>query len=185
LADRLGISRVTLRLALKSLEGAGYIITDRGRGGGSRVNTEEALLHCWKHWMNLHEDALEDMLEFRRTIETRIAALAARRRSDEDLRAIELAIACERDGEDRASVLRANERIHRAIARAAHSSRLYLAVAAARGELFNPAVFLPRVHASHYALFDAIREQDEARAAQLMAEHIDEVALAERTVQNA
>ena len=38
LAERLGISRITLRLALKSLESTGFIVTTRGARGGSRVN---------------------------------------------------------------------------------------------------------------------------------------------------
>jgi GntR family transcriptional regulator, transcriptional repressor for pyruvate dehydrogenase complex len=184
LAYRLGISRVTLRLALKNLEGAGYIVTDRGRGGGSSVNTAEGLLRCWKQWIDLHAEALEDMLEFRRTVESRIAALAARRRSAEDLRALEIAVESERDTDDRTAILRANESIHRAIARAAHSPRLSEAGNAARGELFNPVVFLAHMHASHYAMFEAIRAQDEALAAKLMFDHVEEIATAQRSVQN-
>jgi GntR family transcriptional regulator, transcriptional repressor for pyruvate dehydrogenase complex len=184
LADRLGISRVTLRLALKNLEGAGYIVTDRGRAGGSSVNSEEGLIRCWKQWIDLHTDTLEYLLEFRRTVESRLAALAARRRTLDDLHAIEIALNNERAVEDRAIASGANERIHRAIARAAHSPRLFVAGNAARGELFNPVVFLPEMHASHYAMFEAIQAQDEARASQLMAEHIDVIATAQRSVQN-
>ena len=36
LGARLGISRMTLRLALKALESTGYIVTTRGSRGGSR-----------------------------------------------------------------------------------------------------------------------------------------------------
>jgi GntR family transcriptional regulator, transcriptional repressor for pyruvate dehydrogenase complex len=181
LAERLDISRVTLRLALQNLEGAGYIVTTRGRNGGSRVNTVDGLLRCWERWIDFHRDELEDMLEFRMAVEAKTAALAARRRTADELRAIDAAIAREQDGTDRASLVRANTEIHRAIARAAHSSRFVRASAAARGEMFSSIDQSlregrePEVHSSHCAIVEAIREQDEARAAELMTKHIEEV----------
>jgi GntR family transcriptional regulator, transcriptional repressor for pyruvate dehydrogenase complex len=49
LAARLGISIVTphtLRVALKSLEAADYIVTSRGADGGSNVSDRETLSRC-------------------------------------------------------------------------------------------------------------------------------------------
>ena len=54
LAARLGISRVTLRLALRSLESTGYLITTRGAHGGSRVTDVASLTRCWTQWMAAH-----------------------------------------------------------------------------------------------------------------------------------
>ena len=45
LGARLGISRMTLRLALKALESTGYIVTTRGSRGGSRVTEMSSSLH--------------------------------------------------------------------------------------------------------------------------------------------
>ena len=95
LAEKLGISRLTLRTALKTLEGTGYIVTERGVAGGSRVNDASALLQCWTQWMLFQSEDLEDILEMRRTIETRIAVLAARMRTTDELRAMEAAVARE------------------------------------------------------------------------------------------
>ncbi|HEY5528555.1 MAG TPA: FCD domain-containing protein [Thermoleophilia bacterium] len=178
LAERLGISRITLRLALKSLESTGYIVTTRGARGGSRVNDPPFLLRCWNQWMSLHSDELEDIFELRLTIEMRLAALAAERRTEEELRAIETAYANEWDNPNRTKLFRGDVDIHKTIARAAHSPRLERAMIAARGELFVPvdqAITEHReheAHESHGAILEAIRGKDAARAAECMSEHI-------------
>jgi GntR family transcriptional repressor for pyruvate dehydrogenase complex len=77
LGARLGISRMTLRLALKALESTGYIITTRGSHGGSRVAGSGSLVECWNLWMRHHASELDDIFEFRVTVEARLAALAA------------------------------------------------------------------------------------------------------------
>jgi GntR family transcriptional repressor for pyruvate dehydrogenase complex len=88
LGARLGISRMTLRLALKALESTGYIVTTRGSRGGSRVADAASLSRCWNQWMGEHAGELNDIFEFRATIESKLAALAAERRSEEDLQAM-------------------------------------------------------------------------------------------------
>ena len=82
LAALLGISRVTLRIALRSLEGAGYLVTTRGAHGGSRVSDVRALQKCWHRWMTEHSGELDDIFEFRITIETAARRAGRRRRTD-------------------------------------------------------------------------------------------------------
>jgi DNA-binding FadR family transcriptional regulator len=178
LAERLGISRVTLRLGLKTLEGAGYIVTSRGARGGSRVSDAGQILRCWTDWMRHNADELDDIFEFRTNVETRIAWLAAERRTKEELRRIEAADATFR--ETRASLFRWDVEFHDALARAAHSRRLEEAMIAVRGELFLPvdqALHEHRaeaVHTLHKSILAAVREQDAARAAEAMGVHIED-----------
>ena len=127
-AAQLGISRVTLRIALRSLESMGYLVTTRGAHGGSRVSDLQALQKCWAQWMGEHSGELDDIFEFRITVERRLAELAALRRTAGDLEAMELALAEERDNRRRASLFRADAGIHRSISAAAHSPRLALAM---------------------------------------------------------
>jgi DNA-binding FadR family transcriptional regulator len=178
LGARLGISRMTLRLALKALESTGYIVTTRGSRGGSRVADATALSRCWTQWMQDHAGELDDIFEFRRTVESRLAALAATRRTEQDVQAMERAAAGERQSQDWSSLFRTDIDIHRAIARAARSPRLERAMMSARGELFVP-IDLDRleerplqVNESHQSIIDAIRDQDSEAAAQAMNEHI-------------
>ncbi len=181
LATQLGISRMTLRLALKSLESDGFIATSRGAHGGSRVADLESLLRCWRVWTDDHAADLDDIFEIRLTLETRIAALAAERRTPEDLEAIQAAVESESSGPSASSLFRTDMDIHRAIARAAHSPRLQQGMLDVRGELFLPvdqALLEHRtgeVHKSHVAIFAAIRDRDAARAAELARVHIEQV----------
>ena len=179
LGARLGISRMTLRLALKALESTGYIVTTRGSRGGSRVTDAASLLECWNQWMRQHSGELDDIFEFRLTVETRLAFLAAERRTDDDLQMIESAAAGELGPKDWSLLFRADMDIHRSIARAARSPRLEQAMMDARGELFIP-VDLGRlekrphqVHDSHGAILEAIRNRDPERAAEEMRRHIE------------
>jgi GntR family transcriptional repressor for pyruvate dehydrogenase complex len=180
-AARLGISRVTLRLALKSLESTGYLVTTRGAHGGSRVNDVAALQRCWDQWMAVHADELDDIFELRATIESRLAQLAAQRRTPSELEDIERALAGERDQYRRAPLFQADAGIHRSIARAAHSPRLALAMNAVRADLFLPVdqnLLLQSEHdvyATHESIVDAIRRQDPARADEAARAHVRQV----------
>jgi GntR family transcriptional repressor for pyruvate dehydrogenase complex len=181
LAARLGISRVTLRLALRSLESTGYLITTRGAHGGSRVTDVASLTRCWTQWMATHADQLDDIFEFRSTVESKLAALAALRRDDRDLAAMESALESEHDERQRSSLFRADAEIHRAIARAAHSPRLARAMSAVRMELFLPVdqdLLIHRetyVYDSHAAIVAAIRAREPERAAAAASAHTEEV----------
>jgi GntR family transcriptional repressor for pyruvate dehydrogenase complex len=179
LGARLGISRMTLRLALKALESTGYIVTTRGSHGGSRVADADSLIDCWNQWMRHHARELEDIFELRTTVETRLAALAAERRTDADLEAMERAVANEGRPQEWSSLFRADIDIHRTIARAARSPRLEKAMLEARGDLFVP-VDLRRlqtdeleVHHTHDEILAAIRSGDSSDAAEAMRRHID------------
>lgn len=178
LAATLGISRVTLRIALRSLETAGYLVTTRGAYGGSRVSDVQTLQRCWVQWMTEHRGELDDIFEFRITIERRLAELAAERRTGADLEAMEQALAEERDNRRRASLFQADAGIHRSIAAAAHSPRLALAMNSVRADLFLPVdqALLDNtedeVFATHEDIVSAIRDSDPAAASLAARAHV-------------
>ncbi|MGO8684623.1 MAG: FadR/GntR family transcriptional regulator [Thermoleophilia bacterium] len=178
LAARLGISIVTLRVALKSLEAAGYLVTSRGARGGSSVSDYETLSRRWSAWVHDKAEEVDELCELRETIEVRIAWLAAERRSVEELAAIEAANGLLVEGGS--SVLRWNVAFHDALARAAHNRHLERAMVEVRGELFLPVEAFLRQHrveelaAAHSALLDAVRRQDAELAAARMRAHLAE-----------
>jgi GntR family transcriptional repressor for pyruvate dehydrogenase complex len=182
LAAQLGISRATLRVALKTLERAGFLVTTRGAHGGSRVSDTASLSRAWVQWMREHGDELDALFEFRRTIESRLAALAAERREDDDLAAIERALAREHENRQRASLFQADADIHRSIARAAHSPRLAQAMNDVRADLFLPVDLSllddeSMVYDSHALIVKTIRERDPDGAAAAAAAHVDQILL--------
>ena len=178
LAADLGISRVTLRIALRSLETSGYLVTTRGAHGGSRVSDVQTLQRCWAQWMTEHSGELDDIFEFRITIERRLAELAAERRTGDDLAAMEHALAEEVDNRARSSLFQADAGIHRSIAAAAHSPRLALAMNAVRADLFLPVdqdlldSTEDDVFATHEHIVAAVRDGDPVRASLAAETHV-------------
>jgi len=76
LVDQFGVSRVSVREALRSLEALGMIEIRRGRG--SFVTSELAPV---KQWLSMHSEEVVDLLKVRGAVE-RLAAEEAARRQD-------------------------------------------------------------------------------------------------------
>jgi GntR family transcriptional regulator, transcriptional repressor for pyruvate dehydrogenase complex len=126
LAAMLEVSRTTVREALQRLQASGYVITRRGRGGGTFVRTgrgpdsddmiRRTLLPAWAE--------LTEILDLRRLIEQLIARTAAQRRDQHDIAAIRQAVDDYARAADRDASQLADNALHQAIARATHNARL-------------------------------------------------------------
>jgi GntR family transcriptional repressor for pyruvate dehydrogenase complex len=177
LAEQLGISTLTLRAALRSLETAGFIVVKLGSKGGWWVNDAKAVKGCWRTWMRHHRHELDGLLEFRKIVETAIASLAAERRTPEDLDALELAEL--EPQEEWSSVVRWHTAFHDALAKAAHNEYLEWAVKAIRSELFLPVQEVisdhrvAEIRALHDQVLAAVRDRDPAAAADAMRVHLE------------
>jgi len=178
LAEQLGISQLTLRVGLRSLETNGYLVTTRGAHGGTRVGDIETLGRIWVSWMEAKADEVRDMWEFREIVEGHVAMFAAQRRTAQELVAIESALASAA-ADSHTAVLRWNVSFHDALATAAHSSHLARAVVSVRQELFLPAGLLLREHpadelrAAHAEVYAAVRDQHPSRAMECMRNHLE------------
>ena len=126
-------------------------------------------------------DGQQDILDARSAVETKIAALAASRRTDEDLERIEDALRVM--GEDVAASVHSPEdaeRFHAAVAAAAHSpvlARLRDQIADVGNDVWNKALgkqgHPEKVLESLRTIVEAIRAQDAEGAARAMAEHLE------------
>jgi GntR family transcriptional repressor for pyruvate dehydrogenase complex len=170
LAVQLGISRVTLRIALRSLEALGFIGTTLGSKGGSRVNDEASIRAKWEEWIGTHRHLLAEMLEFRRLIDIEIASLAAQRRTSEDIDRMERILAARPDGG--LQLVRSHFSFHDALAKAARNRYLEQAMVSIRDELFVPVEWAStasrviEMERLHERMLDAIRAGDPVRAAE-------------------
>lgn len=176
LASRLRVSIVTLRIALKQLETAGYIVTTTGAHGGSRVNDAPGLRTCWQHWLVENADDIDEMFELRTAIEAEIARFAAERRTEENLAEMEAAGELLR-GANR-TVPPWNAAFHGALARAAHSRQLARAMRDVQSNLFLPVEADNYEHqvdellADHLKILDAVRTHNAPLAAECMRSHL-------------
>ena len=177
LAAQFGIARITLRAALRSLETVGFLVIKIGSKGGAWINDAGTVMARWEEWMRAHEHQIGEMLEFRRVIETRIASLAAERRTPEELETLEHIASPGQ--ENRPSIVTWHFDFHDTLAKAAHNRYLAQSMVTIRGELFVPTDWvltndrLTDIEGVHDRILAAVRDQDPERAAQEMAAHLE------------
>ncbi|MFW5468953.1 FadR/GntR family transcriptional regulator [Knoellia sp. CPCC 206435] len=180
LAERLGVSRNSLRDAIAALRTSGLVTTRRGRGGGTVVTYVAPVPGSVRPPVR-RGAALADALDFRRVVEPGAAWLAAGQDLSGDQRSwlVESAAAV-RDAPDAASHRMADSRFHLAVATLSASPMLIESVTraqAALGEMLGAIPVLPRniSHScdQHDAVVGAILRGDAERARAAMEEHCD------------
>lgn len=129
LAAQLGISRPTLRQALRVLQHAGLLQVRAGKGGGIFVCSEVIPAVAISRSVALEEEAVIDVLRARRVLEGSITFVTMQFGTPEDFTAIERTV--ELLGEnlgDRSSVMEIDAMFHRAVIRACHNHALQSAM---------------------------------------------------------
>lgn len=183
LAERLQVSRSTLREAMTALRATDMVETRRGRGGGTIVTYSPVSPSKGTVPHGRREDAL-DALVFRRVVEGGAAATAARRVLGDDERAM-LAEAHDAVARatDPAAHRQADSRFHLAVATLTGSPRLVDAVTSAQSALHEMLIQIPllevnREHSDrqHRALQRAILRGDANNARRVMEQHCDDTA---------
>lgn len=187
LAQRFGVSRPTLREALRMLSSAHLLRASKGPGGGIFVaaTPEQGMGRSVSAAVAgmLEADALtiEDLLETRRLLEVPLAGLAAQRADESDVAELEalIAEAEPRSPDDRESVLALDARIHRTVSRIARN-RLAAAFTEWIAEvllpplhdLVKPAVVESVIVEQHRDLLKAIERGEPIEAERAMREHL-------------
>lgn len=188
LASRLGVSRDTVRDAIKELSTAGYLESRRGRYGGTFVVEElpapgETLARSGGV-TEPHDvpsaDQIEDVLVMREVLEVGTARLAATRTLSAEQRAGLWQHLERLEESDPADYRRLDSRLHLAIAELVASPSLTTALADARMQmnaLLDDIPLLARniAHSNeqHRQIVTAILTGDAERSAALMTEHLE------------
>ncbi len=180
LSNMLGVSRQSIREALLTLEDEGLIETRRGATGGSFVTAPQLSRRGILRWVRTNLIDLDDICDFRIAVEGQSAALAAQRRTTDDLSCMREAIdALPIKGATREDFREADGKFHAAVARSARNSRLEQAVRKARSDLFIPTDeidFTQEVETTrrqHTEIYSAIANKDTDKAVSLMVFHIE------------
>ncbi len=179
LAQRLGVSRATLSQALVALEVIGVVAVRHGDGTVVTQQRSRRIVEA----IRAHADRIPEIIDTRDALETKIAALAAARRTDDDLARIDEALdAMEADIEAGGRGVEGDERFHGAVTTAAHSlllARLMDEI----GDLIRETRIeslsqpdRPRSSlAGHRAIAEAIRAQQPEAASEAMHAHVSMV----------
>lgn len=186
LTRELGVGRSTVREALNGLALLGVVEVRHGQGvfvvGDIDDGSESGVLEA-----ALERGVTKEFIEARLLVEVEVARIAARRRTDEDVRLLEGALA-EQERRLRGDVeplLDVAANFNVVLAECAHNEVLVAIIQSFVGLMIErgPKIYsLPGFREwdldEHRGLYEAVRDRDEDLAAERMRDHI--LALAER-----
>lgn len=180
-----GLSRASVREALRILEGEGLIATRVGRNGGSAVvrPSSAAIERSVGIFIRGQGIRLEEVLETRAAIEPPSARFAALHRTDADLEEIEKCHAKVEHSSmlgDVDAYVRANLDWHVQIVRASHNELMIAFITAVSHSVylatdldgFNSVTVRNAVIHAHRRVMDAIKARDGDAAARRMERHV-------------
>jgi GntR family transcriptional repressor for pyruvate dehydrogenase complex len=180
LADRMQISRATVREAVRVLAEAGVVEVRPGVRGGTFVHSETVPAALVEQGTLLRAEEVADVLEARRLLEPQVAKLAARTARGAELDELDEIIELQRESlGDRARFLQLDLRFHLTLARATGNAtlvelmtllldRLEVARDAAARDARDPEHAL----GVHERTLEAIRSRDPAQIEAAMDEHL-------------
>jgi len=178
LAESLGVSRVTLREALRVLQGEGLIVTRRGGSGGAVIAVRSLSVEDSRGELQRTRPQIDEVFDYRLAVETMAARLAAERCAEADKRRLH---ECQRSllrSTDVGAFRRADSAFHLAVADASHNSMLRRSIEDARAAAFrslDARPFRPLRESSangHAAVIAAVVRGERDDAAEAMAEHL-------------
>ncbi len=186
LASEFGVSRPTLREALKLLASGNLIRATKGPGGGIFVartadqGMSQSLSDAISMMLETGAVTLEELVDARLLLEVPLAGLAAYQPDEATLSRLRDAVAAELAAVGDSETLAATDmEIHRTIA-AAGSNRMVQAltdwifevVQPSLIEVLEPAIVHSAVLEQHQALLAAVEKGDSARAERAMKDHL-------------
>jgi GntR family transcriptional regulator, transcriptional repressor for pyruvate dehydrogenase complex len=178
LAEKLGISRSTLRQALTTLVQSGHLVSIRGRAGGTFVAERPPL------GQDVAADVLGEgaraVLDYRVAVEAGAALLAAERAGAPELDRLGPLTDRMESATEFEDYRRADVRFHIGIAEATGSARLVAAMTEVQGQMSDliariahPDEVLTSSNQQHRRLIVLLRNRDAAAAVRLVRRHID------------
>ena len=188
LAANLGVSRPIIREALKSLAGQGIIEVVSGKGAVVKSLDSQLLQVFFRRAMQLEREAIIDLMELRKGIEVQAAALAAQRRTPDELTQLADIVAMMRRHLRVPDLyVEADIAFHRLIACMTHNALMYHLVRAIR-EAIKDTLHenllrqqsdeqLEHVQQGHEDIYTALEQGDAEAAGRAMAAHFDDAVM--------
>ena len=184
LTEQFGVSRGSIRDALRMLETIGLIETQHGRGTFPRELTVDRLVAPLASMMTFQHELQDELLDVRRMFEPAVARVAAARATDEDFADLQRIVdAQQRKLKKGQSAIVEDTEFHAALARSTRN-RVVVSLMATLNDLLvesrkltlkqkgRPAKSIE----GHEAVVAALRRRDAEGAAKAMYRHIDQIA---------
>lgn len=182
LAERFGLSRNTVREALRALEMSGLLELRKGATGGAfiREGRSDAVISGFNDLYRLGYILPDDLAEARLIVGTEIARLACQRATEEELTALEDNLDASEDAAargDDAARLKVNLNFHALLARAARNPVLIILIDALNDihqrllQVMIPAENT-RIVAARRRIVCYLRDRDEDGAVSALREHL-------------
>lgn len=183
LASMFGVGRPTIQLALKELAADRLVESRRGRRGGTFVLepaddtvVQDELISR----LLARREELEELLDYRRSVEPLISKMAARLRKRNDLSAMRTTIRNMLSAREEPDYMRFDTEFHLAVARATQNRYLVRQMEEIRLQLNDALSLLPesetwhrRISGEHESIFDAIDARDARAAEEATLVHVD------------
>jgi GntR family transcriptional repressor for pyruvate dehydrogenase complex len=177
-----GLSRTSVREALRVLEVLGFVEIRAGRGGGAFVRRPDGhqIAESARLVMRGAPVSLAALLQTRATVEPACAGLAAVRRTDAGLREMDSSDRLMAEAEDVSQFLRANLSWHMAVARASGNELLSGLMEALAEVIYDSTGYVGTVDdlvraetcRAHQAITAAVRAGDPELARRRMGRHV-------------
>ncbi len=179
MAEALAVSRPTLRQSMRALQIMGVIKARQGSGSYLADSAGEIMRVPVEFALAFKTVAKTDLFETRRTIEVKLASLAAERRTPEDLEAMRASLReMEKAMGDPDAWCRSEPQFHSCIVQAARNGvmatiieMLSQMLTASRKETVRLLSDYPSSFRSHENIYVEIEKQDPAAAGKMMLEH--------------
>lgn len=185
LAESFGVSRGTVREAIRILAANGMLESTRGAAGGTFVTmpaADDVATQIGGHlalWYRAGNISLAEVDDARRLLEMECVRLAASNRTEDDLAAMRRPVEASRDDTlDSDAFLQTDLEFHTAISRAAKNGILELAMTAVHlvrprtNRLLLEELDRAAISDQHWTMYEAIRDRDETRAIQAFNRHV-------------
>lgn len=184
LAERFGVSRGSIRDALRILETIGLLATRHGQGTFAQELAVDRLVAPLASILSYRQDLEEELMDVRRMFEPAVARVAATRVTDEDIVDLQRILEAQRKKlKTGRSAIVEDTAFHGVLARATRN-RVIVSIMATLNDLLVESRTLAlrqegrpsRSMQGHEAVVAALRKRDGEAAATAMREHIDQIA---------
>lgn len=184
LAEQFTVSRTAVREAMKALTHKGLIEVNPGRGTFVTDSTSQAVRHSLSLMIRLGlETGTRSLVEVREILEPEIATLAAVRRKDDHLAAMQKAVALMDDSlDDVDTFIEADLDFHLSLAEATQNPLILMLIDTMvdllrelRARIAQVPGGMPRAQLHHKRILDAVAAGDGRAARKAMQAHMQQV----------